>query len=490
MLGIKSYWKPMLVSLFSAFVILLICSKSSYLYPINDWTDANIYLSMGRGITEGQLIYRDLYDHKGPILYFLHALCVLISSNGFIGVFWLEVITATLFLFISYKIILMLTSNEKAYVIIPILALIVFASRSFESGDSAEELCLPIMAFALMDGIGKCKGQTFTRNRLVLHGFLVGVVFLIKFTLLGAQAALCLWIVCSSLFTKQWNKAGKQVAYLLLGFILSLLPWLVYFTIYGAMGDFIQTYFIDNLFLYASSEQSMTIFMRFKEMIKSVLDWFKTNLMYTIPIGMGLIHFVVFKQRKIGLFITFAMVMAAGFVFIGGRSYPYYGLALAIFAPLGLAAIACWINEWIDSFSSHAMSFISVGVVIVCAVLALIASPNVRTSFMQRKEQTMQYQIAAAVDMENPSILNYGFMDAGFFTALGVAPHVKYFHQTNVPKEEMLSEQIRYIEDAEVDYVITRGKEPPVLYQNYTLVAKATPPDFFWYDEVFLYKRN
>lgn len=39
-------------------------------------------------------------------------------------------------------------------------------------------------------------------------------------------------------------------------------------------------------------------------------------------------------------------------------------------------------------------------------------------------------------------------------------PNVKYFHQTNVPLEEMLDEQLRYIREGVCDYVITRGKQP------------------------------
>ena len=121
----------------------------------------------------------------------------------------------------------------------------------------------------------------------------------------------------------------------------------------------------------------------------------------------------------------------------------------------------------------------------LCAAL----SPNVRTSFLQPRESIMQYQLAAAMGGEpEATLLNYGFMDAGFYTATGIVPHVKYFHQTNVPLREMLDEQLRYIEEGLCTYVVTRGKQPESIHGRYELIAAADSPEGFWYDHVYLYR--
>ena len=62
-----------LFSLLTAAALLLICTKSSVLYPFNDWVDANCYFSVGKSMMNGKVLYRDIYDHKGPLLYTLHA---------------------------------------------------------------------------------------------------------------------------------------------------------------------------------------------------------------------------------------------------------------------------------------------------------------------------------------------------------------------------------------------------------------------------------
>ena len=76
-------------------LFLAVCSQSSFLYPLNDWYDANDFLTMGKGILHGLVPYRDLYEQKGPLLYGLHALAALVDSNGFFGVYLLEILNLT-----------------------------------------------------------------------------------------------------------------------------------------------------------------------------------------------------------------------------------------------------------------------------------------------------------------------------------------------------------------------------------------------------------
>ena len=101
----------------------------------------------------------------------------------------------------------------------------------------------------------------------------------------------------------------------------------------------------------------------------------------------------------------------------------------------------------------------------------------------------MQYQMAAIMaETPEATLLNYGFMDAGFYTAAGITPHLKYFHQTNVPLQEMLDEQERYIEEGMADYIITRGRQPASILNLYDCVAETEATPGFWYDTVYLYR--
>ena len=77
------------LSLVCAALALCVATTSSSLYATNFWTDTNIYFTIGRGMTQGLMPYRDLFDHKGPLLYMIYALAALMSDTSFIGVFCL-----------------------------------------------------------------------------------------------------------------------------------------------------------------------------------------------------------------------------------------------------------------------------------------------------------------------------------------------------------------------------------------------------------------
>ena len=102
-------------ALLVAAAVLFFCSKSSFGYPINDWSDANIYFTIGKGMTRGQVVYRDLYDHKGPLLYALHALCALISFWDFTGVYLMEICLAALFLAGAYHLMALYGARRCAW---------------------------------------------------------------------------------------------------------------------------------------------------------------------------------------------------------------------------------------------------------------------------------------------------------------------------------------------------------------------------------------
>ena len=118
--------------MFLSLLFIGLASKSSPLYPMNDWVDVNCFFTVGRGILDGLVPYRDLYEQKGPVLYFVYALISLFSRDSYWGVFLLEVVTFGLFLYFSGKLGQLYTGKSKAiYLVVAILAAAVVTSWSF-----------------------------------------------------------------------------------------------------------------------------------------------------------------------------------------------------------------------------------------------------------------------------------------------------------------------------------------------------------------------
>lgn len=52
-------------------ITMMVTSKNSPLFIQNDWVDLNAFLTMGKGWAHGLVPYKDLFEQKGPALYFI-----------------------------------------------------------------------------------------------------------------------------------------------------------------------------------------------------------------------------------------------------------------------------------------------------------------------------------------------------------------------------------------------------------------------------------
>jgi len=137
----KTLAKEVVVIALTAVFCVTICSKSSPIYPLNNWDDANCFFTVGKSIVNDLVMYRDIFEQKGPLLYFLYSISYWISPSTFLGVYFLELITGFFFLLISYKTLCFFT-KPNAIFFIPIVGLVIYSSSSFYFGGSAEEICL------------------------------------------------------------------------------------------------------------------------------------------------------------------------------------------------------------------------------------------------------------------------------------------------------------------------------------------------------------
>ena len=273
-------------------------------------------------------------------------------------------------------------------------------------------------------------------------------------------------------------------------------PWLVYFGVNDALMPWLKTYLYDNLFLYQDGAVT-SVAGHIKAMLRVAWDWFAANWAYSVPMLLAML-WLTFRRKANpasrfsapeAAWVWSAFVLLALGVFVGGKSYLYYGLILAVFAPLALVPLCQWLEPLMRP-RRLAPLLLAVAVSVGSGLLCLAASVNT-PDLLKPRSQTMQYRFAALVNQTpNATLLNYGFMDAGFYTACNITPSVKYFHQTNVHLQEMLDEQTRYIDQGVTDYVVTRGKQPASISVHYDLIATDTTPDGFWYDHVYLYRRK
>ena len=129
---------------------------------------------------------------------------------------------------------------------------------------------------------------------------------------------------------------------------------------------------------------------------------------------------------------------------------------------------------------------------ILCLYGSFLITPN-RYFLRFSKTDLAQYQFKEIIDKDdkNATILNYGFLDGGFYTVCNTFPNCKAFCGLNIPLDELKDLQKHFVDNGLCDYIITRtyvGDEEYFELNLYTCIAKCDS-DYSWGERTYrLYK--
>ena len=466
-------------------VFISICSTSSPLYPLNMWNDSNCFFTVGKSMFDGVVVYSEIYEQKGILLYFLHGIASIISYDSFLGVWVLEVIFFAVFLNFAAKTILLFIDDNKAVIIVlPILSMILLTDKTFSFGDSAEEFVLPLYMAFIYHSIKYFKGEQerYSFKRAIIDGGLIGCVFWIKFNLIAFFAGYIICILANYLFRKCYKEAIHYLAGISIGAVLATIPWIIYFLVTDSIYDWIYYYFYANTALY--TVKTTTIDLLF--FIKNIYLYLLETSGQIIVLGVVGIIFVMLSNKKIknvfgrwGIVVTYFLTVIG--VWIGGINHAYYGFALAVFVTFGL--IACYngvksVNSEFISKKTKKHETVFLVILYLGIAAATYWGANAHNMMWVDKNEIAQYQFAEIINKtEDATLLNYGSLDGGFYTAAGIVPNCKYFCMTNNTElTEMKKVQDEFVKEAKVDYVVTCNDDPipKFLADNYKLVIEKT----------------
>ncbi len=486
--------------LLCSIIFLTICSKSSFLYPLNNWDDANSFFTMGKGMANGLIIYKDLFEQKGPLLYLIHAIAYIISNRTFIGVFIFEVISFSIFLYFANKTILLYFREIHILWASPLMSFIILSSYVFLSGDSAEEFCLPFLAISLYYFLNYYKNiypQKMPTKQVILNGVIAGLVMVIKYNLLGFWLGFAGFLCIGLLINKKIKEAFLSGLYFLFGMFIVALPWIIYFALNNALYEMIDVYLFVNISAYS---ENASILNRILTAFKSAFGFANTLRLFSITALLGYIYVIFSKTiipNKYGkLAITFTILLTVLGVYYGSN-HVYYFLILMAFIVLGMLFIAKVIEKFIKPKLVNYIIFLTP--IFILSFVILTCNYSINYDFRNvKKEDLLQYQFAQIIEQkENPSLLNYGFLDGGFYTVTNIIPNIKYFHMSNIKYEnypEILDEQNRYIKESVTDFVVLKlmhtseSIQIPYLYENYKEVKTIYVPDVNSYYMLFQIK--
>ncbi len=412
----------------TGFLTISLNSQCSPLYAFNDWDDANTIFTVGKSILRGTIPYKDLYEQKGPLIFFLQVPGAAISFNSFVGIWLVEIIFAFFFLFLSYK-----TANlffgQKVYILIPLLSFLTYGGYSFRTGNSAEEYCLPLIAYGIFVG---CKAINENRLPSKIEFLFIGItsacVFWIKYSMVGFYLGWIFVFLISAFKNKIMPDILKGTILIFIGVCISSLPIFCYFAAHHALEHLFQCYFYNNLFLYPSTTVSFS-----DKLVKGQTNFVEMSPLSYLTVSFGLLWIVEQRNWKLLGFLGTTFMTLFITVYSNGWFHSYYSLIFNVFSIFGLIGFFDLIRNisMIKSkISLPKYEFtLSTGLIFVCMLMLCLNSHNM-FYLRHEKEDLMQYKMKTMLEnkgLKNPTIITWDYGETGVNTVMGIVPSVRFF---------------------------------------------------------------
>lgn len=499
--GYKPFSRRMLLASFLiAAAFVAVCSKSSFLYPINDWGDANTYMTVARMMLKGRVLYADIFEQKGLYLYALHILASLISYPSFFGVYLLETLALTFFLFFTYRAMALYLPLRLILPMLPLLAFSIANSLAFTHGDSAEELMLPLLAYSLYKMLQWADDRNggVKKPGWFIQGLVTAFIFWTKYTILSFHIGFCVAILIVTLLEKDYRALLRIGALWLMGLIAGSIPALIYFGVNGALRDMVNVYFLSNTITYGGEavrvvgEQlshrwgggALLYFGRiFMGLAGSPL---MTGLALAGFWGLGLAQNNESKRSRVAVRCVFVSI------FLVLLSLPivfnYYFLPVGVLSILGLIYYMKLLQKLPPGIMTLKRALLAT--FLVMAVLiprSLAASQNAYLLLYSQKDLPQYHFRDIMREVPDATLLTHVNMDHGFQNVAEIVPDYKYFVATNTSNPEREEAWRDMIMNGKVDFLLSNNQELEPLYPGmpYELAAIEWHP---YEAEVYTYR--
>ena len=465
--------KNLLLLLFAVLLTTLF-STCSFLYPLNPWDDANVYMTIGNAMLSGKELYVDIFDHKGPVLFLMHEAAALLSRSSFIGIYLVEIVCCYYFLLYSFKTMRLFSTSSSLLPLTLLLGVITYSSDFFSYGDSVEEFALPIMAHCLYYMLRFAKdGNVPSRWKSFSMGIGMALLFWMKFNLMFFYAGGLLALAFIAWRHRQMKELGETLLWVLAGFGLVTAFVLAYFTIHGTLYALWDAYFMVNIFHYngvsANGEPDFWWFKFVKLGIWAVL---------MVPVAFLRVRWEV-KTLIMGAYGILVLSFATMTVQF------YYFLTLFAFFPLLITLPICGNTKHSPKVGAgKGLCMLAI------AIFAIATNWNLVTLLNGTfpKSVLEMAEIINANESEDSEVLTFSSYDTGIYQHTRHLPPNKNFFMSSILDPEIKTEQAELVASGRIKYLVREIGAVNTCHEYYDAPIPGNYQLIYDQEELFRYR--
>jgi 4-amino-4-deoxy-L-arabinose transferase-like glycosyltransferase len=386
--------------------------------------DKEIYRYIGRVIERGGVPYRDVFDHKPPLIFFLNYAAILLGGDW--GQWLIDASLALLATLLFYRLC------RRHQLVFPWLLPLLFNLMIRDHllclgmGMTREYTSMFLLLFF-------CVFMGDNRYRWYLLGALAGITFFMQ----QDQVLALLPFLCYALLEKETLPVLSRVLRASAGFGVIALPILLFFAWSRSLGYFWQDAFLFNFSWYTTTLKES--FWDHVRKIKVLVDQgnYEVPFMVSMALGISALFFRS-SNKKLILASLAAVLFSIATEFMGGRDivpkvtgmgFTHYVLPLSASLPILLFSVFAFTSE--PALREPKLQ--AVFGILLCASLSYTAVQHVTHLIPLKKDPTVASPIMAYLRQHRPGDYQlYEFGHNGYvyaYNELGIIGPSKWVYQ-------------------------------------------------------------
>ncbi len=237
-----------LVGLIILVVLILFSPANTPIIP----RDEGVFVYIGQGVLEGKIPYRDLWDHKGPLIYYIDALGLWLGRHSLWGIWLVEAALLGASLIALYRLLRTILSREAA---LSGLLLWVGGFAIVMGGNIVEEYAIPLTVLSLLLAIRSVRWIG------LLLGVLAGLGCMLRPNEIAGPAVVLLFVLGDQFHAGAWKAAVSSVLQFGMGLTLIATGFAAYFALNRGLADFLSSVFLFNFYYISIGGNALSSFL-------------------------------------------------------------------------------------------------------------------------------------------------------------------------------------------------------------------------------------